>query len=181
VRSPAAAAGTSQSTAVLPASTARLRDRTGGGGGVRERLSPRYITLIVAGVIVIGGAAVFGISQLGGDDEASTSADRTEAPAEPVNPSLVTVSVLNGTTVPGLAAQIGDEIEAAGFQRGNVANALDQQRTTSTVLFATGKEREARAVARKLDISTIEPVDPDSAALGGNASVVVIVGSDQTS
>ena len=176
VRSPAAAP-VSQSTAVLPASSTRLRDRA---GGAREGLSPRYIALIVAGVIVVGGGAVFGISQLGGDDEATTSGDRSDAPQEPVNPSLVTVSVLNGTTVPGLAAQIGDEIETAGFQRGNVANALDQQRTTSTVLFAPGKDREARVVARKLDITTVEPVDPDSAALGGNASVVVIVGADQT-
>ena len=97
-----------------------------------------------------------------------------------MNPSTVTVSVLNGTTVPGLAAQIGDEVESAGFQRGNVANALDQQRTTSTVLFAEGADREAKLVARKLGIGSIEPVDPDSQALGGNASVVVIVGADQT-
>ena len=180
VRSPAAAASTSQSTAVLPASAARLRDRGRGRRGGREGLSPRYIALIVSGVIVIGGGAVFGISQLGGDDEPASSGGSAETPQEPVNPSLVTVSVLNGTTVPGLAAQIGDEVETAGFQRGNVANALDQQRTTSTVLFAPGREREARVVARKLDIATIEPIDPDSQALGGNASVVVIVGSDQT-
>jgi hypothetical protein len=181
VRSPAAAASASQSTAVLPASSARLPGRARGGRGARDGLSPRYIALIVAGVIVVGGGAVFGISQLGGDDESSAPGQSSETPQEPVNPSLVTVSVLNGTTVPGLAAQIGDEVEAAGFQRGNVANALDQGRTTSTVLFAAGKEREARVVARKLDIGSVEPIDPDSQALGGNASVVVIVGSDQTS
>jgi len=124
---------------------------------------------------------VFGISQLGGDDGGGSSSDQaSDAPQEPVNPSTVTVSVLNGTTVPGLAAQIGDEVESSGFQRGNVANALDQQRTTSTVLFAEGADREAKLVARKLGIATVEPIDPDSAALGGNASVVVIVGADQT-
>ncbi len=98
-----------------------------------------------------------------------------------MNPSTVTVSVLNGTTVPGLAAQIGDEVESAGFQRGNVANALDQQRTTSVVLYAEGADREAKIVARRLGINTVEPIDPDSQALAGNASVVVIVGADQTS
>jgi hypothetical protein len=180
VRSPAAKAAP-QSTAVLPASTTRLRDRARQGAAGGDRLNARYIALIVAGVIVVGGGAVFGISQLGGDDDAGAPADQAQSSPEPINPSLVTVSVLNGTTVPGLAAQIGDEVEAAGFQRGNVANALDQQRTTSTVLFAEGKEREARAVARKLDIGSIEPIDPDSQALGGTASVVVIVGADQTS
>ena len=88
--------------------------------------------------------------------------------------------MLNGTTVPGLAAQIGDEVESSGFQRGNVANALDQQRTTSTVLYTEGADREAKLVARRLGISSVEPIDPDSQALGGTASVVVIVGADQT-
>jgi hypothetical protein len=178
-RSPAATAA-SQSTAVLPASSARTRDRArarSASGG----LSARYVGLIAAGVIVIGGAAVFGISQLGGDDGGETAAEREAQEAQaPVNPSTVTVSVLNGTTVPGLAAQIGDEVESAGFQRGNVANALDQQRTTSTVLYSEGADREAKLVAKRLSIATVEPIDPDSAALGGNASVVVIVGADQT-
>jgi len=179
VRSPAAAASTSQSTAVLPASSSRLRDRPGRSGS--DGLSPRYIALIAAGVIVIGGGVVFGISQLGGDDGGGTSADQaSDEPQAPVNPSTVTVSVLNGTTVPGLAAQIGDEVESSGFQRGNVANALDQQRTSSTVLYAEGADREAKLVAKRLGIATVEPIDPDSAALGGNASVVVIVGADQT-
>jgi hypothetical protein len=179
VRSPAAAASASHSTAVLPASSTRLRDRARRGGS--DGLSPRYIALIAAGVIVIGGGVIFGISQLGGDDGGGTAAEQSsDEPQAPINPSTVTVSVLNGTTVPGLAAQIGDEVESAGFQRGNVANALDQQRTTSTVLYAESADREAKLVAKRLGIATVEPIDPDSAALGGNASVVVIVGADQT-
>ena len=181
MRSPAAAASASQSTAVLPASSARFRDRARGRGSGGGGLSARYIALIAAGVIVIGGGVVFGISQLGGDDGGGTAADQaSDEPQAPINPSTVTVSVLNGTTVPGLAAQIGDEVESAGFQRGNVANALDQQRTGSTVLYAEGADREAKLVAKRLGIATVEPIDPDSAALGGNASVVVIVGADQT-
>jgi hypothetical protein len=168
---------------VLPAS-ARLRD---GGrpepGRARRRLDARYIALIVAGVVVLGGGIAFGISQLGGDEGTSSSdqpASEQNTEAGPINRSLVTVSVLNGTTVPGLAAQIGDEVESKGFQRGNVANAIDQQRAESVVLFAEGAERPARIVARNLSISTVEPVDPDSQALAGNASVIVIVGMDQT-
>jgi hypothetical protein len=141
--------------------------------------------LIVAGVIVLGGAAAFGISQMGGGDsspsgDSSQPSDGSPDSSAPVNPTTVTVSVLNGTTVPGLAAQIGDEVESAGFQRGNVANAIDQQRAESVVLFAEGADREARLVARKLHISQIEPVDPESQALAGNASVIVIVGEDRT-
>ena len=177
-RTPAPAAP--QSTAVLPPS-ARLR----GGQRDRDRLEPRYIALIVAGLIVLGGGLAFGVSQLGGDDGGAETAegpraDQQQPPAGPLNRSLVTVSVLNGTNVPGLAAQIGDEVESKGFQRGNVANAIDQQRPTSAVLYAEGAERPARVVARSLGISAVEPVDPDSQALAGNASVVVVVGADQT-
>ena len=171
-----------QQTAVLPASQ-RLRDSSPAASR-RTGLSGRYIALIVAGVIVLGGAAAFGISQLGsgGDESGSESRNPPATPQDPgsINESAVTVSVLNGTTVPGLAAQIGDEVEAQGFQRGNVANALDQQRTESVVLFSEGRDAEAQLVARKLRISAVEPVDPDSQALAGNASVVVIVGSDRT-
>jgi hypothetical protein len=172
----------SQSTAVLPASS-RLRDSARRPArGRSEGLGARYIALIVAGVIVLGGAAAFGISQLGGDDESGGGGDQQNQSDRqaPINPTTVTVSVLNGTTVPGLAAQIGDEVESAGFQRGNVANAIDQQRPSSVVLFAEGADREARLVARRLSIARVEPVDPDSQALAGNASVVVIVGADQT-
>ena len=179
-RTPASAA--SQSTAVLPAS-ARPRDPgVRSGRGRRDGLDARYIALIVAGVIVIGGGVAFGVSQLGGDDKPASSGDGSNAADRqaPINPTTVTVSVLNGTTVPGLAAQIGDEVESAGFQRGNVANAIDQQRPASVVLFAEGADREARLVARRLSIARVEPIDPDSQALAGNASVVVIVGTDQT-
>lgn len=136
-------------------------------------------------MIVIGGGIAFGIAQLGGGDSATggdeqASPGSPEDPAAPINPTTVTVSVLNGTTVPGLAAQIGDDVEAGGFQRGNVANAIDQQRAESVVLFREGAEREARLVARRLQISQIEPVDPESQALAGNASVVVVVGADRT-
>jgi hypothetical protein len=92
----------------------------------------------------------------------------------------VTVSVLNGTTVPGLAAQIADKVENAGFQRGNVANATEQQRAESVVFYARGAAREARAVARRLRISQIEQVDADIQALAGDATVIVVVGADQT-
>jgi hypothetical protein len=61
-----------------------------------------------------------------------------------------------------------------------VTNNPDQQRAESVVLYAPGHEREATAVGRKLGIGQREPVDPGSQSLGGDASVVVVAGSDQT-
>jgi predicted alpha/beta-fold hydrolase len=94
----------------------------------------------------------------------------------------VTVSVLNGTSVTGLARQIGDDLESRGFQIGNVTNATAEggERAESAALYVGGARREARAVARALDISQIEAASPEIEQLAGGASVIVVVGLDKT-
>jgi len=100
--------------------------------------------------------------------------------ATAVDPESVTVAVLNGTTVPGLARTLGDQIEGQGFKIGNVTNSTDQERAESVVLYANGAEREAADVGRRLKISQREAIDAESQALAGDATVVVIAGADKT-
>jgi LytR cell envelope-related transcriptional attenuator len=157
--------------------------------------SPRYIVLVVAGVLIIGGAAAFGVKNLSDDTGSSTPSGNQPAPSadgdsggeEPpqqkraaVDPASVTVAVLNGTTVPGLAKQVSDRVAARGFKVGTVANTADQeqQRAESVVLFAPSHRNEARAVSRRLSINQRQPIDPASQALAGDATVVVIAGAD---
>ena len=159
--------------------------------------NPRYLVLAIAGVLIIGGAAVFGLTQASDDDGGGTPAsDRPSGGGTPeadqggdngggnnrraVAPGNVTVAVLNGTTVPGLAKQVGDEVESHGFRLGTVANTADQeqQRAESVVLFAPGHVREARAVNKRLGIGQREPIDQASQELAGDATVVVIAGAD---
>jgi hypothetical protein len=111
-----------------------------------------------------------------GADEGGTGDGNKRA----VVPANVTVAVLNGTTVPGLAKQVGDEVESHGFRLGTVANTADQeqQRAESVVLFAPGHVREARAVNKRLGIGQREPIDAASRELAGDATVVVIAGAD---
>lgn len=159
--------------------------------------SPRYAVLAVAGVLILGGAGVFSADQILNDDSSTTSNGR---PAEgggggsdqasnddgggkqrpAVVPGKVTVAVLNGTTVPNLAKQVGDRVESHGFVLGTVANSADQeqQRAESVVLYAPGHQREARAVNKRLGIGQREPIDPASQELAGDATVVVIAGAD---
>ena len=159
--------------------------------------SPRYVVLAVAGLLIVGGAGVFGIDQLSSDDGGTPS---NESPAggggggtdqatgdegggdkkRAVVPGSVTVAVLNGTTVPNLAKQVGDQVESHGFVLGTVANSADQeqQRAESVVLYAPGHQREARAVNKRLEIAQREPIDPASQELAGDATVVVIAGAD---
>jgi LytR cell envelope-related transcriptional attenuator len=157
--------------------------------------SPRYVVLAVAGLLIVGGAGVFAADQLLSDDSASPSTERPsgggggdQAAAKdeggekrrPVVPGNVTVAVLNGTTVPNLAKQVGDRVEAHGFVLGTVANSADQeqQRAESVVLYAPGHQREARAVNKRLEIGQRERIDPASQELAGDATVVVIAGAD---
>ena len=159
--------------------------------------SPRYLVLAVAGVLIVGGAAAAGINQISNDDSGTPSNQRpaqggdsggdqadndngggTKKPA--VVPANVTVAVLNGTTVPGLAKQVGDRVESHGFVLGTVANTADQeqQRAESVVLYAPGHKREAQAVNKRLGIAQRQPIDPASQELAGDATVVVIAGAD---
>jgi len=154
---------------------------------------------VIAGVLIVGGAAAFAVTQVASNDDNGSPVAKTPAnqpsgdvgggsddnkgkrkKKDAVNPASVTVAVLNGTTVPGLAAQMGDRVEADGFSLGTVANSSDQQRAESVVLFSPGHEREAVAVGRKLGIAQREPVDPESQGLAGDATVVVIAGADRT-
>jgi hypothetical protein len=165
--------------------------------------SPRYLVLVIAGILIVGGAAAFGVTQLSSDDDPGTTAggnatqeigggggggdegdegDGGGNSRPAVNPGNVKVAVLNGTTVPGLAGQVGEEVEAKGFQVGTVDNAADQeqQRAESVVLFAPGHEREALAVMRRLSINQRQAIDAASQEVAGDATVVVIVGADRS-
>ena len=155
----------------------------------------RIAVLAVAGVLVLGGGAAFAVSQLTGDDSEPTTRNAQDpgGDADPdeggqsnggraVNPADVTVAVLNGTLVPGLAAAIGDEVEQLGFDLGTLGNAdnQEQQRAESVVLYADGHRREAVVVSRRLKIPQREAIDAETQALAGDAGVVVVAGGDQT-
>jgi hypothetical protein len=156
--------------------------------------------LAIAGVLIVGGAAAFGVSELvGGDEGGGTAQSGGQTANEPaggggeegdrerprrgrgaVNPANVAVAVLNGTTVPGLAATIMDQVESAGFQGGTIANFLpNQELGESVVQYAPGHEREAAAVGRELGISQREQANPSSQELAGDVTVIVLVGADK--
>jgi LytR cell envelope-related transcriptional attenuator len=163
--------------------------------------NPLYVVLAVAGVLIVGGAAAFGVTQLVGEDDSGGApqgggrvAEEPEGgaggedDARPrrrrggagVNPANITVAVLNGTTVPGLAATIMDQTEEAGFREGTVANFLpNQQLGESVVQYTPGHERDAAVVSRRLGIPQREAVNPSSQELAGDATVVVLVGADK--
>src|SRR5947207_1063564 len=158
----------------------------------------RYVALIVAGALVLGGGAAYGITQLASSDNGGKSADAGNASsvtppngkssskkggargAPAIDPSKVTVTVVNGTTIPNLARDTATKLSAIGFQIGNkVTGTGSLAAAESVVEYRPGAEAEARYVAAKLHINQKQPADPDAIAQAGPAQVIVVLGADQ--
>jgi hypothetical protein len=157
----------------------------------KKKRNPLYVVLAVAGVLILGAAAAVGVPAIvngtknnnkSAKTASATTATKTTAKAKPVSPSKITVAVLNGTSIPGLAAQVGDRVSADGFTLGTEGNApqVGGQRANSIAMYAPGHQRDADRVAKKLDIHNVQAVDSNTQQIAGDASVVVIVGSDKT-
>jgi hypothetical protein len=161
-------------------------------GPPKKKRNPVYVVLAVAGVLVLGAAAAVGVPALvngSKDDNSSTTAKKSKTASTtaatttaPVAPDKITVAVLNGTSIPGLAAQVGDRVDAEGFTLGTVSNASQAsgQRANSVAMYSPGHQRDANSVAKKLGIRNITRVDANTQSIAGDASVVVIVGTDKT-
>ena len=160
--------------------------------------APRYIALIVVGILVLGAGAAYGVSQLnksggggggssalssssgGGGSSSSSKSSKHSHKTAAINKGSITVAVLNGTTVTGLAATVADKVEQAGFRRGNTNNALTQgQQAESVVEYSDGNVKAAELVGKKLGITQVEKIDPQTQGLAGDATVTVIVGADK--
>jgi LytR cell envelope-related transcriptional attenuator len=122
-----------------------------------------------------------------GPSSGTTSAAHTNAAPAPPHGGIV-VAVLNGTAVPGLASTIASKLATAGFARGQVGNAADQQRSVTVVSYTGGHEAAAMEVAKALGVPSdaVQPIDaatqasacPQGAA-SCTATVVVTVGADR--
>ena len=154
----------------------------------QRKRNPLYVVLAVAGVLILGAAAAVGVPAIVNHNKhdsgtkTSKAKTTTHKPKVAASPSKITVAVLNGTSIQGLAAQIGDRVEADGFRKGTVSNAsvAGGQRANSVVMYAKGHDRDARLVARRLSIKNVQAVDTESQSIAGDASVVVVVGTDKT-
>jgi LytR cell envelope-related transcriptional attenuator len=151
----------------------RLRQGFSSFGG--KLAQPRYLAAVFVAVVAVGAGAVYLVTQ--GSDSADGKRGQGKAKQAAVTPSEIEVTVLNGTAVPGLAAEYGDMVEGEGFQLGAVTNSSTSF-SESVVMFDRGSAPEARRVAKALGISQVRLMTSDIAAVSGGAPVSVIVGED---
>ena len=208
-RTPAARPRPQTTPAPRPAPAA-LRS---GGAGTRQsrpanvptqRAGRRFpvglIAAIAAGVIVLGVVLALVLGG-GGDDPKGTGGSEvpgTSEPAvtpppnatndtraEPRPPSEVSVAVLNGTTITGLAGRTADKLRAADYNvpASSVTDAVERNRSATEIRYAEGYQAEARAVAKAIGAGNdiVEAgIDQNLRTVAGDdARVVVTVGSDQ--
>lgn len=109
-------------------------------------------------------------------------------PGAGLNPGSVTVAVLNGTSISGLAGRTATRLSALGYKQGTIADAAAQTYTASVVSYLPGHRAEALAVARalKLKPSAVQRIDSTTETVACpqspcNATVVVTAGADLAS
>jgi len=158
----------------LPEQTRGERLREGFSNFGSHLAKPRYLALVFVLVLVVAGGAAYLVTQ--GSDSADGKGGKTKS-AKAVKPGEIEVTVLNGTAVPGLAAEFGDKVESKGFQLGAVTNSSTSFED-SVVMFERGHKPEARKVAKALDISEVRLMTSDIESVSGGSTVSVIVGED---
>ncbi len=159
----------------------RFRERFSGFGETLSRPA-LLIVLFVVFVLVVGGVA-YAVLNSGGSDNTAKGGHQGKkqaAAAKKVSPSEIEVAVLNGTSVPGLAATYGDKVEKEGFDLGAVTNSSESFES-SVVMFKDGRKPEAKQVAKDLAIAKVQPMSNEVAQVSGEANVSVIVGEDNAS
>lgn len=140
---------------------------------------------VVVGVIVLSGGK--GASSASKSAASDALASHRTSRVVAVQPSTVTVSVLNGTDMQGLAGNILQKLTAKGYREGAKGNAADQTQATSVVAYMTKADRRdalAVATALKLRQTSVQLVDPATKAIACppaqacTTAVVVTVGQD---
>ena len=150
----------------------RVRNRFSGFGETASRPST-LIALFVVILAIVGGVAYLLVA--GSDDGAGTGGAKQAAAK--VKPSEVEVTVLNGTSVVGLAAVFGDKVEGKGFELGAVTNS-SASFEESVVMFRRGHKMEARKVAKQLGIAKLQLMSDEIESVSAGADVTMVVGED---
>jgi hypothetical protein len=133
---------------------------------------PRVLSLTALLAVLLGLAGIFGSERIlrqGSEDHRGAVA---------IVPGDVTVAVLNGTSVPGLAAKVGDDVRVNGFELGTVSNSRRQFDQT-VVMYESHQQRAAKKVAHDLGVKPVQPIDRATQRIADGADVVVIAGEDR--
>jgi hypothetical protein len=146
---------------------------------------PWRTTIVFAGAVAAAAVVVIAVLALSSPSrQPAASGPPTQPPqTTPVTPQpRLSLAVLNGTTVTGLARGVADQLTSRGYDEPNVVtnDTSNQSRVRTTVYFEPGHRADALGVASCLHIGSdrVAPMDADARALADRAVVAVFVGAD---
>jgi hypothetical protein len=165
----------------LPEQTRGERVSEGLSGFTERFRSPLMIAAVALVAVLIAAGVVYAVTSSGGDSgEAkgdSGGAASKQAATKQMKADEIEVAVLNGTSVPGLAATYGEKVERKGFEQGPVTNSRSTFED-SVVMFKSGHKPEAKMVAKRLSIPKVIPMSSEVEGITEAATVAVVVGED---
>ena len=132
---------------------------------------PRHPLVISLVAIAVAGAVFYAVAHF------LRAESENDAPGR-IDPSGVSVVVLNASTSSGLAGEVADQLGNRDFDviGTSVANGGSGK---SIVRYDEGAQREGKLVARALGIKSVKPFDNEAqAAANSDADVVAFVGDD---
>jgi hypothetical protein len=132
---------------------------------------PRHPLVVSIAAILIAGAVFYGAARF-------LRAESGDSPPGRIDPSSVSVVVLNASSSAGLAGETSDLLANRDFDviGTSVANGGSGR---SIVRYDKGAEREGKLVAKVLGIKDVKPFDNEAKAAANNqADVVAFVGDD---
>jgi hypothetical protein len=135
------------------------------GAHARRPAHRRPVVAVVAVAALVAVALALAVTLAGGP---SSGERRSARPA----PAATSVTVLNGTTIPGVARITADRLQAAGFKIEQVNDAPSAGHGRSSIGYAGDDRAAALAVARRLHIATVRHLP------SGRPAVVVTIGQD---
>jgi LytR cell envelope-related transcriptional attenuator len=164
----------------------RLASRIPAPGTVRDRLpEPPYLIAIAAAVVVAAVVVVTGaFGLIGGADE-----NKGPGGGGQIAPKDVDVAVLNGNGVggapgvPGLAEEVGKDVEAADYKVVQIADA-GQSFAESLIMYQPDDRATAEQVEsdlkKTLGQTKLQRMTPEIKALAKDALVAVVIGADDS-
>ncbi len=152
----------------------RIRD---GFAAVDRRLpiDGRYVLVLLAVAVIAVGVVTSGFGLVGGG---GGGGGKHGSKAKPT----ATVAVINGTSVPGLAATVEQKVvKKSGYKTGPVGNANTSVNQT-VVEYTSGMRSDAQkfaaAVKKELGDTPVQPMTPETKAAAGKVDLALVLGLD---
>lgn len=148
---------------------------------VRYRFTrPVWLAAIAVSAALLAGGVVIAYENSSNSDDTPTPAKK---PANALDPSQITVSVLNGTSASGLAAKVSSDITPEGYKEGEIGTLSGSSSFPKTVVYFQPNDkiskRAANKVSKLLGEAPVQEITPEAQKLAGDADVVVVAGDDR--